>query len=246
MELRDKHLALLVANNPKADDVVDALLGKLNRKKITESPEARQALTDIIPSLLEEVKTNSGQFQPKEDMSSADIILQRALELACQKPLLEALGNTTNLIPSEAPTGTQTDALRQLTATFKAGLEKNEAFGLLFDELGTGTRIYRPIENIWLGANRNAIAEYLDNTTHDFEFKLIQSFAELHFPEALTDPVLLNLIRQPERANTLLSLMEADALKLTDGDSRKKAVATLQALNEHIAKIAELPTNTAT
>ena len=250
--LRTKLLNSIFSDNTNYTEVSSHLLEHLNLQQITDSPEAKQALEDSIPQLVADVNQSPKDFKFLEggkrfepSLSPSDRILQRALELACQKPLLEALGNTPNLIPSEAPTGTPQEASQQLMNTFKAGLESesNNLFTLLREAIPpnpdtTYNNIYNQIENI-LNVSRHEHSVKDIRSINSFSNSLVREFAEVYFPKIFGN----NQIPQPaERLTKLGGLAET----LENDDPRKNAVATLKALHDHINAIEQLPAQTTT
>jgi len=243
--LRTKLLNSIFSDNTNHAEVQAHLLEHLKQPKITNSSEAGQALEDIIPQLVADVNQSPKDFKFLEggnrfepSLSPSDRILQRALELACQKSLLEALSNTANLIPSEDPTGTQREASQQLMNTFKAGLESNNLFTLLRDAIpvnpnGTYNNIYNQIENI-LNVSRHEQSVKEIRFMKSFSNSLVRDFAEVYFPKIFGNNQI------PQHAERLTKLGEL-AEKLDEGDPRKKAIATVQAFHEHINAIEQLP-----
>ncbi|MCX5919800.1 MAG: hypothetical protein NTW61_00515 [Candidatus Melainabacteria bacterium] len=250
--LRTELLNSIFSDHPSPTQITSHLLEHLNLQQITDSPEAKQALEDSIPQLVADVNQSPKDFKFLEggnrfepSLSPSDRILQRALELACQKPLLEALGNTPNLIPSEAPTGTPQEASQQLMNTFKAGLESesNNLFTLLREAIPpnpdtTYNNIYNQIENI-LNVSRHEHSVKDIRSINSFSNSLVREFAEVYFPKIFGN----NQIPQPaERLTKLGGLAET----LENDDPRKNAVATLKALHDHINAIEQLPAQTTT
>ena len=243
--LRTKLLNSIFSDNTNYTEVSSHLLEHLNLQQINDSPEAKQALEDSIPQLVADVNQSPKDFEflegKKNTLSPSDRILQRALRLALHKPLLEALGNP-NLIPLEVSAGRQAEALSPLLETFYNGLKQNEALHVLVNSdvlvhslEETKRTIYKAISDIWEYAPREDIASFLDNTQHDFEKPLVEGFAEIHFPDSF---------RSNEGKTTIVEILSKLATlveDLAETDPKKKAVATLQALHEHLAKIEKLP-----